>query len=1038
MVHHAAGSAPSPGLDGGAPLSRATRNFGVDFHARGPRHIKTDVEESKKGDLLDHINKSVIGHNVVHNGPYGARQLTYLDYTASGKPLQFIEDYLNTQVLPLYANTHTTSSITGKQTMAYRKEAREIVMRCVRGNAEKDAVLFCGNGSTAGINRMVHYLGLTRPRRPTKRSVIGDKDDEYHNKTFTNDLVRDNDRGPAVEGDCDLLDSHIPPNERPVVFLGAHEHHSNSMPWRESVALVVRIKEDEDGHIDCDDLRQQLEMYKDRPLLVGSFSAASNVTGILEDTDKVTALLHAYNALAFWDYASAAPHVKIDMNPTAYRNDTGTLSVQKDAIFISPHKFVGGPQTPGVLVIKKQILEHCHRPMYPGGGTVFFVTPDDHRFLKNIEEREEGGTPAIVGAIRCGLVFKLKETIGTPLIMEREDAYLQKALDAWTQHPNIEILGQLPEQSKRIAIVSFMIRHRGRYLHYNFVAALLNDLFGIQVRGGCQCSGPYSQKLLGMDDDLARRYEEILLQGHETLRPGYVRLNIPFFLPEKTLDFIIQAVLWIADNGYRMLSDYQMYSESGEWKQVESLKFKERKWLDDCDFMADQYVPPPEGRDLDGDLYMAALPSILEAVAFRRRHRQPGQDTHLPPEAEALRWFVFPHEAVTELEREVLPTGESPFHVLKYGAAAAQTETPSSSGDTGTGASSTAAADVDGDAGKSDPSVNDEDDFLADLYQAGSDDDDDDADVGDGAPVSVPTKSKPPPPSSVRLHGKSKALMKKLSILASQAAADFDMIQEGDRILCGISGGKDSLTMLQVLLQMKHRSKINFEIGCCTIDPETPSFDPSPLKAYMKELGIPYFYESSNIIEQAACNMNMNKESICAYCARMKRGILYSTCRREGYNVLALGQHQDDLAESFVMSAFLNGRIRTMKAHYLNDAEDLRIIRPFVYVREKFTREFAYTFGLPVINENCPACFEEPKEREHIKKLLATEEHRYPHLFASLLQAMQPLLDTDFYAKGHIPYRRGQRQKHTGPETVIGKAGKALLSVADDDDEEEE
>jgi tRNA 2-thiocytidine biosynthesis protein TtcA len=233
---------------------------------------------------------------------------------------------------------------------------------------------------------------------------------------------------------------------------------------------------------------------------------------------------------------------------------------------------------------------------------------------------------------------------------------------------------------------------------------------------------------------------------------------------------------------------------------------------------------------------------------------------------------------------------------------------------------------------------------------------------------------------------------KSLLRLAGTAIADYRMIRPGDRVLLGLSGGKDSLSLLHVLLHFQRHAPIHFEVGAITVDPQVERFDPSSLKTLVPALGVPYFYESQPILEQAlAC---MDGDSYCSFCARMRRGILYTQARRHGYNVVALGQHLDDLAESFLMSAFHGGQLKTMKAHYLNDAGDLRVIRPFVYVRERQTAAFAAAAGLPVIADNCPACFTAPTQRQHFKALLSREEAANRHLFKSLLVAMRPLMGT--------------------------------------------
>lgn len=223
-----------------------------------------------------------------------------------------------------------------------------------------------------------------------------------------------------------------------------------------------------------------------------------------------------------------------------------------------------------------------------------------------------------------------------------------------------------------------------------------------------------------------------------------------------------------------------------------------------------------------------------------------------------------------------------------------------------------------------------------------------------------------------------------------RAIADFDMIRAGDRVLLGVSGGKDSLALLHILLHLQRHAPVQFEVGVVTVDPRVEGFDPSPLQQVMTDLGVPYFYRAQAIMEQA--KQNMGNDSFCAYCSRMKRGVMYDAARKGGYNVLALAQHMDDLAKTFLMSAFHGGKLRTMQAHYVNDAGDIRVIRPLVYARERQTAAFARDAQLPVIRDNCPACFAMPTERMHMKELLAAEERRNRGLFKSLLTTMRPLL----------------------------------------------
>lgn len=475
-------------------------------------------------DIIETIRASVIGKDEAVDGPFGPRRVIYADYTASGRSLTFIEDFIRESVLPFYANTHTESSGTGLQTTTFREDARSIVRSAV-GGTDDHAVIFAGSGATGAIDRMISILGI---------------------------------RIPAALDDVYRLSDQIPADQRPVVFVGPYEHHSNELPWRESIADLVQIREDRDGQIDTVQLEEQLHVYQDRPLKIGSFSAASNVTGILSDVEAIASLLHRHGALSLWDYAAAAPYVGIDMDSTS-----SDPLAYKDAIFISPHKMIGGPGTPGVLVARKDLM-HNRVPTVPGGGTVAYVNENEHIYLDDPEHREEGGTPAIIESIRAGLVFKLKLDVGSDRIRALEEGLLQTTLSSWGQNSNIQILGN--PNAERISIVSFVIRRKGQYLHHNFVVALLNDLFGIQSRGGCSCAGPYGHRLLGIDIETSHQYEDEIVRGCEGIKPGWVRVNFNYFLSQQTCDYILEAVHLIAEHGWKLLSQYEFVSASGLWR----------------------------------------------------------------------------------------------------------------------------------------------------------------------------------------------------------------------------------------------------------------------------------------------------------------------------------------------------------------------------------------------------------------------------------------------------------------------------------------
>ena len=492
---------------------------------------------------LDEVRDALIGRYFMFQTPYGKRLLLYADYTASGRSLKFIEKYL-IKIQREYANTHTEDDVTGRHMTNLLHQAEKAIKKAF--NAETNCrIIAIGTGATGAITKFQEIIGIRLP--PATKKLLQQLMDKSSEEKVLDPALR-----KIQEDEINRL--------KPVVFIGPYEHHSNDIMWREAIAEVVTIKLNPDGYIDLNDLENQVSdpKYKDR-LKVGSFSAASNITGIKTPVYEIARIMHNYGGLACFDYAASAPYVKINMN-----KDSETFF---DAIFISPHKFVGGPGSSGILVFNERIYDLALSPTTAGGGTVDFVSETIIDYSDDIEVRERAGTPGVLQTIKAALAIDLKDAIGIDTIASKEKEYINSALERLSKHPNIEILGPY-ERKNRLAIVSFMIKHGDKKLHPKFITKLLNDLFGIQSRAGCMCAGPYGHCLLQISEEKSQQFSNFSQQGNFGIKPGWCRVNFHYLFSEVEFQFVCQSIEFIADYGYLFLKDYSFNINTGEWVHI--------------------------------------------------------------------------------------------------------------------------------------------------------------------------------------------------------------------------------------------------------------------------------------------------------------------------------------------------------------------------------------------------------------------------------------------------------------------------------------
>ncbi|KAL3320819.1 hypothetical protein Ciccas_000504 [Cichlidogyrus casuarinus] len=579
-------------------------------------------------------------------------------------------------------------------------------------------------------------------------------------------------------------------------------------------------------------------------------------------------------------------------------------------------------------------------------------------------------------------------------------------------------------------------------VHHNFIATLLNDLFGIQCRAGCACAGPYAMDLLGLPEKLAIEYGREIMgrkldpkldtpytEGHckEILRPGFVRFSLPYFLNLEEVLFVLEAVKFVCQHGWVFLPVYKMDFKTGTFVQCRWNPLDNRQWLSNIDFTKStrkqSFANEPQ-RNNQFRHYLAEAHRLLNQIHTQIKNGSidsVDNTTTLGAKFHKMRWFLLPCEVVAVIRGTISTLAEKNSVISPFW--------PQSDGQSFRDSISTDSSIV---TVASEPLMRYHYSGIFEPHMWPFTDN-----------QSNHSEIKMPKTRTIQLCKNktdkrivdSKMQRWKASLTRNQengwvnplpdlfksflsGVKQFDMLKPGDKVLLCLSGGKDSLALLhclrqyQIVLRREHckQTQISsaqmiqmtdldpnfgtFSLGAVTIDPGSSSYDPSPLIGYLNSLGVPYFYEQQGIIKQAA-NLPYQCSSICSFCSRMKRGRIYATARKAGYNVIAMGQHLDDLVESFFMAAFHQGALNTMKANYVIKAKDLRVIRPLVFVREWQTRKFAEMANSPVIPENCPACFSAPKERMRIKRLLAEQETLFPRLYDNLRNTLIPLLHND-------------------------------------------
>jgi selenocysteine lyase/cysteine desulfurase len=465
---------------------------------------------------FDTFRLNTIGHDAVYDTPYGRQRLIYADWIASGRLYRPIEDRLSNEIGPFIGNTHTETSETGpSMTRAYH-EAHKRIKKHVNAGPE-DVIITAGFGMTGVIVKFQRMMGLKM---------------------------------------CGQLRRMLQGKRAPGRVCGDNmEHHSNHTSWFETMSDVVVLTPDKDLLVDPEELRRQLENYKDRPLKIGAFTACSNVTGVGTPYHQLARIMHENGGFCFIDFAASAPYADINMHP-------GDPLEKLDAVLFSPHKFLGGPGSSGVLIFDRSMYK-SRTPDQPGGGTVDWTNPwGEYKYVDDIELREDGGTPGFMQAIRTALCIELKERMGTINIAKREEELLDHAFKGMDKIPGLHILAN--NQRKRLGVISFYFEN----IHYNLVVKLLSDKYGVQVRGGCACAGTYGHYLLDVSYEHSKRITELINHGDLSQKPGWVRLSLHPTMKNSELDHILSALKEISIHHQTWMKDYMYNKHTNEFRHI--------------------------------------------------------------------------------------------------------------------------------------------------------------------------------------------------------------------------------------------------------------------------------------------------------------------------------------------------------------------------------------------------------------------------------------------------------------------------------------